>query len=179
MPSHTLPHTAPEAIPVASTAVPATPPEPPPEETLFVVHPNMVRRYPLRCAMYAVLTLAAVALSVWAFSADYTLIGAALLGLGAFLVGRFAFWYARMNATALVVTNRRVILETGAVTRQASEFALDAVTDIEARQGFLCRMLNVGDLIITTGTNSDKRQMVMMAVEQPLAVADRIRTAKG
>jgi uncharacterized membrane protein YdbT with pleckstrin-like domain len=139
----------------------------------------MVRRYPLRCAAYAVLTVAAVAVGTWALTENRTWIGGILLLAGALLTGRFAYWYARMNATELLVTNRRVALQSGVLMREASEFALDAVTDVEARQGFFCRLMDVGDLVITAGGNSDKRQMVMMAIQQPLAVADRIRTAKG
>jgi uncharacterized membrane protein YdbT with pleckstrin-like domain len=176
MTTDTLPDTAPQAIPVATPAAPA---EPPAEVELFFVHPSMGRRYPLRCAAYAVLTVAAVASGIWAFSANHPWFGIALLGIGAFLVARFAYWYAKMSATSLLVTNRRIILQTGVLTRQASEFALEAVTDIEVQQGFLGRLLNVGDLVISTGTGSDRRQMVVMAVEQPLAVADRIRLAKG
>jgi uncharacterized membrane protein YdbT with pleckstrin-like domain len=175
MTTNTLPPAAPQAIPVATTV----PPEPPPEQNLFVVHPSMCRRYPLRCAAYVVLTVASLGVGIWTLIENRTGIATLLLLLAAFLVGRFAYWYAKMSATALVVTNRRVAIQSGVLSNQSSEFPLEAVTDIQVDQGFLGRLMDVGDLVITAGATADKRQMVMMAVEQPLAVADRIRTAKG
>jgi uncharacterized membrane protein YdbT with pleckstrin-like domain len=175
MATNTLPPAAPQAIPVATPAAPVVPAEPPPEQNLFVVHPNMLRRYPLRCIAYAVLTVASVAVGTWALTENRTWVGVFLLLVAAFLVGRFAYWYAKMNATALLVTNRRVVLQSGVLSNQSSEFPLETVNDIQVDQRFLGRLMDVGDIVITAGG----RQMVMMAVEQPLAVADRIRTAKG
>src|SRR5687768_10863041 len=134
MATNTLPPEAPQAIPVAAPAVavvPAVPAEPPPEENLFAVHPSMLRRYPLRCAAYVVLAVAAVAAGTWALTQNRTWFGVMLLLVAAFLLGRFAYWYAKMSATALLVTTRRVVLQSGVLSQQGSEFPLESVTDIQ------------------------------------------------
>ena len=179
------PAAAPAAIPVAAVAVPVpveqpvTPPPPPEERELYRFHTSMGRRYPLRCAAYLLLTLAALATGVWALSQDHQTWGLVLIGVGIFLGARFAFWAARMGATSLIVTTRRVILETGVMFRHASEFPIEAVNDIQVDQTVMGRLLNIGDLVIISQSGEDKRQMVVMALPNPVAVAEAIRGAKA
>jgi len=180
----TLNSPAPAAVPVAAVAVPVpvehpvTPPPPPEERELYRFHTTMGRRYPLRCATYLLLTLAGLATGVWALSQDHLTFGLVLIGVGIFMGARFAFWAAKMGATSLIVTNRRVILETGVIFRHASEFPIEGVTDIQVDQSVLGRVLNVGDLVIVNGADKDKRQMVVMALPNPVGVAEMIRAAK-
>jgi hypothetical protein len=176
---------APAAIPVAAVAVPVpvehpvTPPPPPEERELYRFHTSMGRRYPLRCAAYLLLIASALVSGVWALSQEYQTFGLVLMGIGVVLAVRFAFWAAQMGATALIVTNRRVILQTGVLLRHASEFPIEAVNDIQVDQTLFGRLVNVGDLVIISQADKDTRQMVVMALPNPLGVAEMIRAAKG
>lgn len=172
--------TPPQAIPAAAEpAAPAAPPAPPPESELARINMSMLRRYPLRYVGYVVSTLAAFGFGTWAMTEGWILLGSLLMGGGLFLACRFAYWCLRMNNTTLVVTTRRVMLESGVLSRQASEFALADVSDIQVEQGLLPRMMGVGDLAIISQKGDDMRQMVVMAVSDPLSVAELIRNAKG
>jgi len=64
------------------------------------------------------------------------------------------------------------------IFRHASEFPIEGVTDIQVDQSVLGRLLNVGDLVIVNGADKDKRQMVVMALPNPVGVAEMIRAAK-
>jgi len=183
MATDTIPAAA-TAVPVAAApdtlapaAVPAT--APPEERELLRVQMSMLRRYPGRFVGYVLGTFAAAILSAWAFSNDHNVYGTALIALAGFLALRFAYWCGKANATSLLVTNRRVLLESGLLARQASEFTIESVADIQVDQGVLGRLLNVGDLVIVSVMGEEKRQMVMLGVLDPLGVAEHIRAAKG
>lgn len=78
--------------------------------------------------------------------ADYrvvaTLAAAALLGLALVVV------WLRWNSRSFTVTNRRVILDTGFMSRNTKVIALDRVQDITTSQSLLGRMLGFGRIEI-------------------------------
>ena len=171
-----LPAPAPAAGQPAPAAVPA---EPPPERDMARVHLSMMKRYPIRCAGYIGLILGLLILASWSYSDGQGWFGLLVL-IGAALVGcRFLYWILEMRATQLLLTNRRVILESGILSRQSTEFPLHEIADIHIEQGILGRMMGVGDLVIVCDNSGNRRQIVLMAVDDPAAVATRIRDLKG
>ncbi len=138
----------------------------------------MLRRYPMRCAGYTLIILALLVGAAWAFATDESWLGLLAL-IGAALVSmRFGFWIATMHHTLLRLTTRRVILETGVFARHATEFPLKEISDLHIEQSIMGRMLDVGDLVIVDD-NGQRRQMIVMAVPSPAAVAGHIRDLKG
>ena len=69
------------------------------------------------------------------------------IGLG--LVVRFTLApVIRWRTTHFVVTNRRVLVREGLITRRGMDIPMRRITGVEFRQGFLERLLGVGTLVI-------------------------------
>jgi len=167
---------APAAIPV--TAAPAGVAEPvravDKDDFLARVRLSMLRRYPLRCLVYALVVLGGlVGGLVLAVNGWWTLAALAAL-VGALAAVRFAVWWLRMHNTSLTITSLRAILETGVMQREATELRRDQVGDLQVQQTLPMRWLDVGDLVITSST-ADRKQIVVMAVPHPEAVAEMLR----
>jgi hypothetical protein len=164
--------------PPANIEVPAAVPVPLPEQDVARFRLSMTRRYPMRCTGYVVLILAMAAGGIWALLSDEAWLGT-LSFIGAGLVScRYLYWIASMQATQLLLTTHRVILESGVFARHATEFPLKEISDIHIEQTILGRMLDVGDLVIVDD-NGTRRQVVVMAVPSPAKVAGQIRDLKG
>jgi len=175
---------APVAIPVAAApgvsvpaALPADP-VPEPEHEAARIRLAMFRRYPGRCMAYTLITLALLGGSAWAFAADVSWLGIMALLAGLFAAARFAVWTWKMNRTQLVITNRRVILESGLFARSATEFPLDDISGLHVEQTAMGHMLDVGDMVIVCEKGA-RSQAIVMALPSPAAVANLIRDQKA
>lgn len=74
-------------------------------------------------------------------------------------------------STEMGVTNRRVILKTGFISRKTQEMKLIAVETVEISQGILGRIFNMGTVKVTgRGTSTVK----LKGVADPMAVKRRI-----
>jgi membrane protein YdbS with pleckstrin-like domain len=70
-----------------------------------------------------------------------------VIGLG--LVVRFTLApVIRWRTTHFVVTNRRVLVREGLITRRGMDIPMRRITGVEFRQGLLERLLGVGTLVI-------------------------------
>ena len=70
-----------------------------------------------------------------------------VIGLG--LVVRFTLVpVIRWRTTHFVVTNRRVLVREGLITRRGMDIPMRRITGVEFRQGILERLLGVGTLVI-------------------------------
>jgi uncharacterized membrane protein YdbT with pleckstrin-like domain len=134
---------------------------------------SMVRRYPLRCFAYFVVTVALIAGVVWSLMGDYTWLPMICGGVLAFVAFRFGTWWLRMHNTALTITERRVIVETGLFSRNTAEVARKEVYDVLVSQGPVMRILGVGDLVIRS-TAGGPREIVIMGLPEPGIVARKI-----
>ncbi len=89
--------------------------------------------------------------------------GAALLiaGIVAILVGM-----VRRNATEMAVTNRRVVIKTGLVSRKTIEMLLSKVESIEVNETAFGRMLGYGAIVVIgTGGTPEPFQKVAHPLE--------------
>jgi uncharacterized membrane protein YdbT with pleckstrin-like domain len=169
---------APAAIPVA---VPASVAEPvravDKEDVVARVKLSMFRRYPLRCLVYTLVIVGGLAGGlVLAAHGWWTLAAlAALVGVAAAV--RFAIWWLRMSYTSLTITTLRLILETGVMQREVTELRRDQIGDLQVQQDLPMRWLDVGDLMLTSNT-ADRKQVAVMAVPHPEAVAEMLRAPK-
>ena len=81
-----------------------------------------------------------------------TLLGVCTCGLG-FVV--MVPWWVELAYTRLEVTNRRVRLSKGFWTKTSSELLLDHVRNVTVRQGVTQRMVDAGDVGISSSGQSD------------------------
>src|SRR5438128_852214 len=130
-----VPETPPQAIPVA--AVPpapapeaATPPAPPPERELYLITVSMLRRYPLRCLAYLAGVLGLFGLAAYSNTQEQPMLALVLLAAGTLVTVRFVYWWVRMHNTSMLVTSRKLMLQSGVFIRQATDFPLHDVNDI-------------------------------------------------
>jgi uncharacterized membrane protein YdbT with pleckstrin-like domain len=69
-----------------------------------------------------------------------------IFGLGLLF---FLLAYLRIKATEYLITSRRIYAKYGLVARRVFEVKLDWVTGVMARQGFIGRLFNYGDVIFS------------------------------
>ena len=79
--------------------------------------------------------------------APWAWLGLAVAGLA--LVGRFTvFPVVRWRTTHFVVTDRRVLVREGVLTRQGMDIPLRRISSVQFRQSLVERMLGAGTLVI-------------------------------
>ena len=99
--------------------------------------------------------------------ADYFIVGGVCLAIS--LYSLFSALLAQWGSD-YVVTNKRVILKTGIISRSTVELMLTKCEGVSADQNILGRILNYGTLITTTGgvTNRFKQ------IEKPIVFKNHI-----
>jgi membrane protein YdbS with pleckstrin-like domain len=144
-----------------------------PESAGEAINVSMVRRYPARCLAYAVVIVASIAAAVWCLNSGYNLMAAVPGGVLLYLLVHVGAWWLRMRNTTLLVTDRRIVVETGLFTRHRTEFALKDVSDVLVAQDPIMRLFDVGDLVIR-GDKGGHKEIVLMAVPHPDLVVQKI-----
>lgn len=100
----------------------------------------------------------------------YLLLGIPTLGL---------FWlvaiyeWLRLRGIEMGVTNKRVILKTGIVSRVSDEMKLGSIETVEIEQGVWGRMLGFGDVKVTGRGISD---LVYKRIDDPMQVKRQIES---
>lgn len=134
---------------------------------------SMIRRYPIRCMMYVVAILLGIVGTVYFAVMDYPYLALIVGAVLALVIVKATTWWIRMNNTKVVITNRRCVIETGVFSREATEISRNELTNIHVSQNMVMRLMNVGDLVITSETG-DKREIVIMAVPDPEYVVSKM-----
>ena len=81
------------------------------------------------------------------------------------LVLAVVMWLQRVT-TEIAVTDRRVILKTGLVSRRTVEINLTRVESVDVRQSIAGRLLNFGDVVIRgTGAGVEPIRMIEAPIE--------------
>lgn len=144
------------------------------EETLIELHPAMLRRHPFQFTGGMLLLLVALAGAVYGLMQPVwwlvALAGAAALFAGGVLL----MWWLRVISTTLTVTSERTILRKGLFSRRTSEVRHDDVRNLQVEQTFIERMLNVGDLAISSA-GQDDLEIDIDGVTRPEEIAAIIR----
>ena len=78
-----------------------------------------------------------------------------LIFSGVFLVLAGLWYLVINNGKKFVLTNKRIILKTGIIMRNSKELMLRKCESINVRQSILGRILNYGDVIVSTGEEKD------------------------
>jgi len=78
---------------------------------------------------------------------------ALIIAYGAGLVILF-IWYLKTKATKLTITDQRVILRRGLLSKKTSEVSINDIRKIGTEQRFLQRIFGVGTMTISTAGTS-------------------------
>lgn len=89
------------------------------------------------------------------------------------MLGLWVLWvYLNWRAASLTLTDQRVILEEGVVTRTSKVIPLDRVQDVSTKQSLLGRLLNYGEIEIdTAGTVANE---VVPYLRAPESLRDQV-----
>jgi Bacterial PH domain len=86
----------------------------------------------------------------------------------------------RRNATEMAVTNRRVVVKTGLVTRKTIEMLLNKIESIEVNESGMGRVLGYGSItLIGTGGTSEPFQLMAKPLEFRNQVQQQIEGRSG
>lgn len=168
---------------VAETAAPADghdfPPDHGPEQEILTLHPAMFRAHPFRYVFIVALLAAGIAVVVWANGAERPQwLQWPGLVLSAVAVGGWLWWYVSASLwIKLRLSNKRTTRREGIIKRNTSEVLHDHVRNVEIRQNFLQRIMNVGYLGISS-SGQDGIEIQIRDVPKPYevkALIDRYR----
>jgi uncharacterized membrane protein YdbT with pleckstrin-like domain len=89
-------------------------------------------------------------------------------------IGKLVWHIAVLRSHRYTVSNQRILLETGVLSKRIDEVDMRTVEDIEFRQGIFERLLGIGDIGIIA---ADKRmaRFRLVGVENPRDVRELIR----
>jgi uncharacterized membrane protein YdbT with pleckstrin-like domain len=134
----------------------------PGEEILYQAHVTRLTLVPLAALLALALALAGFAwLGLQSIPGALTALAAAVL-----LAPVLGWKLLVLRSNEYVLTNLRVIRKTGILTQQSMDSRLDKVNNIEHRQSFWGRLLNIGDVEIDTA--SETGTAVFRSLSRPL-----------
>ena len=96
-------------------------------------------------------------ISLWSL-APLILLGIVTLpiGVGLFVLGMV---YVRYRSTEIAVTNRRIVVKLGFISRRTVEINITKIESVQVAQGILGRLFDFGTLVIAgTGTTHEPLQ---------------------
>jgi uncharacterized membrane protein YdbT with pleckstrin-like domain len=105
---------------------------------------------------------------------DETALAVAILIAGSALVVLIGF--VRRVATDYTITNRRLYIKHGIISRDVQETKIERVQDVSYRQSFYQRVMQIGDVDFDTAA-TDASGFVFAGVAQPEEVVDRVHHA--
>jgi membrane protein YdbS with pleckstrin-like domain len=146
----------------------------PGEEILYRAHVTRLTQAPLVAGLAVIL-----AFTIFAWLGLHSAPAAICGGLLAVVLGLVLAWRLfRLRSYELIVTNHRVILQTGILAKSSMDTRLDKINNIEHRQSLWGRLLNYGDVEIDTASEAgvsrfhnianplELKRTIMIAAEQ-------------
>ncbi len=143
----------------------------PGERVVFEGHPSW--RAILDFYIKGILVVAIIfALLLWLAS---TALAVLVLVAGAALVVLIGF--IRRVSTDYMITTRRLYVKHGIISRDVQETRIERVQDVNYRQSFLQRILQIGDVDFDTAAEGADGDFVFAGVAHPSRVTDRVHHA--
>lgn len=143
----------------------------PGEEILYRAHVTRLVQAPLVALLAVVL-----AFTIFAWFGLQSPPAAIAGGLLAVILGLVLAWRLfRLRSYELIVTNHRVILQTGILAKSSMDTRLDKINNIEHRQSLWGRLLNYGDVEIDTASETGVSRFLNVA--NPLGLKRTIMVA--
>ena len=87
-------------------------------------------------------------------------------------LARFVVRYVRWATTNIVLTNHRLILRAGVLSKSGREIPLERINDIAYHQSFFARLIGSGDLIVESA--GERGQETLRRVPDPTRVQQEI-----
>jgi uncharacterized membrane protein YdbT with pleckstrin-like domain len=145
----------------------------PGEQLIFQGHPSWraILGFYLKGVIVAAI-IAAIAKLVGAGSGTVFLIVLAIIGLTV-LIG-----FIRRVATTYTITNRRLNIKRGIISREVQETRLERVQNVNYRQSVYQRLVQIGDVDFDTAATDDYN-FVFAGVADPSDVVHRVDQATG
>jgi uncharacterized membrane protein YdbT with pleckstrin-like domain len=144
----------------------------PGEQVIFEGHPSWraILAFYLKGILIAV--VAGVIISFFASNSVVFLVVLAVIALTV-LVG-----FVKRVSTTYTVTNRRLNIKRGIVSREIQETRLERVQNVNYRQSVIQRLLQVGDVDFDTAA-SDDYNFIFAGVDEPGDVVHKVDQATG
>jgi uncharacterized membrane protein YdbT with pleckstrin-like domain len=161
---------------MAAVAAPTAQPAPGKEETLWRGTPSWLLAFGK--IIQAVL-VAVVLPAIYYFGADFlarysTIVWAIMAIIFLWQIVNVFVALARIRTTLYTITTQRVIIETGLTSKSVEDIDLRYVDDTQFRQGFIQRLLGIGNVTIVS---SDKLAptYILRGVPDPRGLRELIR----
>lgn len=144
------------------------------EKVLIILHPAVLRRRIFQTSASILLIIVGIVFAIWGAYVSNPWMGWG--GLVAALAGvlDLVYWWFKSLFVTLTVTNRRTILRTGFFSKATSEVNHDDVRNIQVGQSVVYRILNIGDLLVSSAGQSIV-EIRAKAIPDPEAIASIIR----
>ena len=98
-----------------------------------------------------------------------------LYGLGLVIL---LIWYLKIKATKFIITDQRVILRRGLLSKHTTEIEHDDIKNIQIDQKFIQRMLGAGNLSVSSaGTGAV--EINVEGIKNPESLKEMIREARN
>lgn len=143
----------------------------PGEQVIFEGHPSW--RAILGFYIKGILVVAIIFAILLLLDAGTGLAVAVLVGGSALVV---LIGFVRRVATNYTITNRRLYIKHGIVSRDVQETKIERVQDVSYRQSVYQRLMQIGDVDFDTAAH-DSSDFVFAGVAQPEKVTDRVHHA--
>ncbi|MGC4122770.1 MAG: PH domain-containing protein [Myxococcales bacterium] len=88
-------------------------------------------------------------------------------------IAALVYWFKAIG-THLRLTDQRVILKLGVLSRKTEYLELYRVTDLEVEEPLFERMLGYGRLVVTSSDRNEAK-LVLRGIKDPAQVADQLR----
>jgi len=144
------------------------------EKGILMTRLVMFRRYPWRCIGYSLAIIVGVVLGLYYLITGWQFLALVFLGVAGFAGYRLGSWWLRTEHITLTITNKRAVLESGVIKKDITEIPINEIADIQVRQTFLQRSLNVGDITLLSH-KGEMHRLIVMGVPYPQQVAAQIR----
>ena len=144
----------------------------PGEQVIFEGHPSW--RAILGFYIKGILIVAVVFAILLLAGAGTALAVAVLVGGSALVV---LIGFVRRVATDYMITNRRLYIKHGIISRDVQETKIERVQDVNYRQSVYQRMMQIGDVDFDTAAQDAQGDFVFAGVSQPEKVTDRVHHA--
>lgn len=144
------------------------------ESTLSELHPPMFRRHPFIFTAIVGVMVASGVYGGMAASGQGWIIASICLGVVLLSGGYLLYWYLKIIATTLRITNKRTTLRRGIISKSTTEVQHDDVRNLQVHQNVIQRILGIGDIAISS-SGQDDLELLVKAIPAPDEVADLVR----
>jgi membrane protein YdbS with pleckstrin-like domain len=160
-----------DAEPAGAAAEPEAP-----GGVLYDSHPAMFRNHPVTFTLGLAVPL--VLLAIGLLRRDVS--GLAVLGtIGLVLAGiAYLVWWLSCRATRLTITDRKVTLRRGLLTKDINEVRHEDIRNLRLTQGVLQRVLDVGNIGLSTAGQSGV-EIEVNGLPRPHRVREIINQRRG